>query len=662
MTRILVNNRYLIDDQEAKPAFNQPPALAYAVYRPHETESVGFALVCDPKAPPRLSMISRLQQLVNRHMILIYESAIIEWPLEKRHCPVVIFEKAAGPKLFKTPASIIRPLPEEIVIKNFVSPIATMLNEMHESEIFHRMIRADNIFYEDQRCQDIILGECISSPPGLAQPAIYETIENCLSIPAGRYTNAQSDFYMLGVTLVSLLTGQVPLANLSDEEVTKLKLAKGSYSTLANHERISHGMMELLRGILNDNPNERWTGQMVMDWADGRRQTPKQPHLPVKASRSLRFAGHDYYTTLELAKAFHHYWDQAIALVRTNAVSTWIRRHLDNADLLVAYQNAAGGNFVMENADYDRALARIIIALDPNGPLRFRELSIHIGAIPNFLSMYLKDNEARELLKTSFNAQLPQFQAAQPELQARLFRDAMKFERFRIFAGRSSMGQGLERIAYEFVPDLPCLSPLLEREFVLTIEDLVPALDRVCADKEIKILYLIDRDIAAFLVARTQRNAMENEVSIFDNGIDSDQGRLAQVRFYSSIQNKFNEGKPFFDLCNAAAALIEPCIDRYHSRDTRKQVAEKLKRAARTGILSELILAIDSKQELRNDDEQFQIARIDHAHNIYKLVIHLQDITNKSMIAASIGSKISSVISSGLAIFVIILGSILFIL
>ena len=67
------------------------------------------------------------------------------------------------------------------------------------------------------------------------------------------------DTYAIGVTTLTLLTGQVPCQGMSNEEVLEAKLSKGSYAALAQQARITLTVMEALRGLLNDDPQERWT-------------------------------------------------------------------------------------------------------------------------------------------------------------------------------------------------------------------------------------------------------------------------------------------------------------------------------------------------------------------------------------------------------------------
>ena len=46
---------------------------------------------------------------------------------------------------------------------------------------------------------------------------------------------------------------------MSDEDVLAKKIAHGSYMALVGQRRVSIALMEALRGLLNDDPGDRWT-------------------------------------------------------------------------------------------------------------------------------------------------------------------------------------------------------------------------------------------------------------------------------------------------------------------------------------------------------------------------------------------------------------------
>ena len=82
----------------------------------------------------------------------------------------------------------------------------------------------------------MVLGDCISSPPAIAQ-AVFETIESgAKALPAGRGGSSTNDLYSLGVTILALI-GHVPMAKRMNK--SSEKLTHGSYNALVGRERLS---------------------------------------------------------------------------------------------------------------------------------------------------------------------------------------------------------------------------------------------------------------------------------------------------------------------------------------------------------------------------------------------------------------------------------------
>ena len=78
-----------------------------------------------------------------------------------------------------------------------------------------------------------------------------------------------------------------------------------------------------------------------------------------------------------------------------------------------------------------------------------------------------------------------------------LYRD---LKRARDVMARSSSGDGIERAIYDLNPSLACQSPLVEAYYVLSPEQLLPALNRLAEDTG-EAVVLIDSHIASYIAA-----------------------------------------------------------------------------------------------------------------------------------------------------------------
>ena len=246
----------------------------------------------------------------------------------------------------------IRPMNEDLVARYLIRPMAELMEQFAAADVVHRAIRPDNMYYADAARERMVLGDAIAVPPAITQPVVFETIESGMALPAGRGTGSISnDIYSLGVTILSLLIGNVPLADMPDEKVIIEKLTHGSYNALVGRERLSLTMMEVLRGLLNDDPKERWLVSDLMYWVNGRRQSPAPQGIPRKANRPFVFDGEEYQTTRDLANAFANNWDAAATPIKDGSLNIWLRRGFSDEELIEAVNDAETDPAGIERSD-----------------------------------------------------------------------------------------------------------------------------------------------------------------------------------------------------------------------------------------------------------------------------------------------------------------------
>src|SRR3546814_19923304 len=98
---------------------------------------------------------------------------------------------------------------------------------------------------------------------------------------------------------------------------------------------------------------------------------------------------------------------------------------------------------------------------------------------------------------------------------------------------RTGTGYGMERVAYELNPNLPCRSPLFEADYVSDIGELLPAFDRL-AERGVEIRHLLDRHAGAFIATRF-KGALGSELRAVDNRNDSPVSLVASIRILALI-------------------------------------------------------------------------------------------------------------------------------
>jgi hypothetical protein len=218
---------------------------------------------------------------------------------------------------------------------------------------------------------------------------------------------------------------------------------------------------------------------------------------------------------------------------------------------------------------------------------------------------------------------------------------------------RTAIGEGYERALYEFNPNMPCLSPIIDREYVIDSGHVLPALEHAAA-RRTDLRALMDRHLAAFLTTRFS-GLRGGEFRNMDNEVEPYLPLLTGVRVLETVQSSIQPVRACPALAQCAARLIAPSIKRFHSRVTRKKAEEEMQRAEKTGILSEILDAIDNPVHLANDARDYEYAVLEYGQTIQRLRQLDMDRQNRVQLSRNLGAQVSSVISGFLMTIVSIL-------
>lgn len=647
---VVLNNRVEILPGSPLPALNAPGGPAFLARGTRDRKAEFFAIVCTSGLPARTDMLTALRSVENQAMLRLIEWGVVDWPVDGTRRQALVFERPPGRRLMASLADAIEPMGEERIARHVIQPLAGVLKDLASRAIVHGDIRPTNLFLRDQATGGVMLGECISTLPSYAQPAIMLPIERAMAQPAGRGAGTTADdLYALGITALVLLLGRNPAKQQDDEALLQAKIEKGTYPALVGTMRISLSMMEVLRGLLSDDPKQRWTLNDLEMWVSGRRLSPKQPHVPRKGVRPFEFQGVACWHSRGLARALARAPGAAAQFVDSGELDRWLRRSLGDEARADAVQSAVSSATAAGKAGSfeDRLMGRVCLALDPPAPIRYKQRAVMVDAFGHAIAEAVALSQSPQALGEAIAAQLPIFWVnVQLEAKAEFVPLVQTFDLMRTYLERPGLGHGIERVLYELNQTVPCMSPLVRAHHATTPAELMLALDAAAARAD-RPREPLDRHVAAFLAARF-RKLDDRLLSIA--GSTGDQGRrvTAILNVMADVQRRFGPST-LPNLSAWMAELIEPALERFHSRPKREKVKAELAKAARSGDLGQLMRLVDDPDAVRKDEMGFLAARRDHDRASRDMERARREIENREDVAASLGRQVAAVASSVVA-------------
>lgn len=571
-----------------------------------------FALVCPLDILPRIDLFERFARIESDSLIKPIRWGVVHWPPAKGGRYAIVLTRPGGARLGS--AAGVEPMSASDVQRKVMRPLASLLQDLTSRMLTHRAIRPDNLFFADESRSEVALGECVSAPPAFDQAVLYETIENGMANPSGRGQGTpEDDLYALGVLVAVLLTGDKLCPGMTDHEIVAAKLKVGSYGALLGRSQVPPKLTEPLRGLLCDDPRERWTARDLWLWTEGRQLTPKQPILPAKAARPFRFAGVDYYDTRSLAHAMAGNWDEAMEVLHEEHLADWVRRGFDahRAELLINATRVAEFSSAGSAAKEDFMVSRAMVVLDPRAPVRYRDFAANVEGLGQALGLEYRRTERVQLMAEVMRSGLLMgWFDAQGDLSPVLWPLKKAIEQAVTFLVQARPGYGIERCLYQLCPGWPCQSPLFERDCVYDIKDLLPSLERVVERGE-TTLEPVDSHVAAYCAAHLKHlpERILNNLAAEDRNARY----LAMLRLLAEVQRRTGPAQ-LPALGRWFADLLAPAVETFHNRPYRNQLGQAVERLVSRGVLSELSYVLDNEANREADQRGFAAARAHYQH------------------------------------------------
>ncbi|CCQ75175.1 hypothetical protein [Magnetospira sp. QH-2] len=601
----LLKGQYLVHHNNPAPEYNCPTAKAYNVEDRREPDRTLFALISPPNLPDRVARAESLRVSGLTGVLKPVDWGVIHWPPIGEDTMAIVYAVPTGGRVIPL-GETVDPIQEVQTLQDLViAPLLNTIRELNAMGFTHRTIRPDNMYWSDPTKKVILLGDCLTTPPGHDQPVLFETIERSMCQPEGRgIGDIRDDLYALGVSLVMMLLGYDPTVRYSDNELIERKICDGTYATLCGNERVPMGLVEVLRGLLSDDPTEAWGLDELQAWIDGRRQSPIQRKAAKKADRGFVFENHEYDNLRTLAHAFARNQEAALKALKEGHVIRWIKRSLEDSEM-AGYLERSMEDLEATKGNRQRAedalMANICIALDPEGPIRYRGLSFVPEGIGPVYAKEMIDGDINKVIQVIARGIHRNWFHAQPGSSA--FETRMKA--MEKWLASTDAGMGSERCLYEFNFTLPCQSPLLKGKHVTDLPMLMRALDDVAKEKNPGGTPA-DRHIIAFIAthlgekAEAHLDVMNDETA--DRNVLGTLSLFAQVQWRTGIET-------LYGLTRWMGTTVGPALEAYHSRKVRKDIERDLPKLVRKGSLTELYNRIEDPEALLQDGKAFEEAQ-----------------------------------------------------
>jgi len=647
---------YVIYCDQRIDIYSNGPVKAYAAGLKREGEARMFALVCEPFYAPRFHDINRYQMLSLHSCVTLKIRGVAYWPPAKEERYIIIYNGGIGRPLLPRGEPMHLGLKQNIVLDYVAKSLIDLLHNFQNKNFVHGAIRADNIFDGGSRdMKNIVLGDGVCLPPSLSQPVLYETIQRGMADPVARgLGTGADDLYALGITLAVLMRQNDPMEGLSDHDVVRRKIEYGSYLAVTGKGRFTGAISDLIRGLLNDEMEQRWALDEVLIWMDGQRVSPKPIRRDVKASRAFIFNNTKYIRPSILAMDLDKNPSELVTIVQDGSLLQWVEHSVQDVeaanrlkDIIETLSSKA------HSIGYGEVLVSLVsAALDAFAPIRYNGMAIDVGGLGAIFSekigkkknikplvdLFLKDI----IFKYIINNESNMFdKSSLKQIYDSCHRSLCK----------STMGEGVEKCVYILNQYSMCYSEKLKGYYVTNLEEFLKAVEKLCAKDELEGV-ILDRHMMAFLSVRESRVI---DSFLFDlNSTNHSQKVLGNLQVFAAIQKRLRVSS-LQGLAKVFYNSLPILLNGYHDKFIREEIKKSAALHMKAGNLIEMEALLSNSVTKNKDHNGFlsaikEYSLIENQHNELK-----ERLKNSDNFGVVIGQDFSAIFACVLSFIIVCL-------
>ena len=646
--RIMVGHDIEILPDKERTEYASPATKAYEA-KARNLGGEHFALICGCATVPRVTTIGSYKGLKSLHILRLIEAGVIDWMPENCQKFALIYEKPAGKKMMESADAIPYKVSEDHLIPMIIAPAVKALSDFRNIDFIHGAINAENIYMSGmQGTERIILGDCLSSAPSLQQHPLYEMASRAVAQASGRGPGTiKDDLYALGVCVAMAARGKNFMLGKSPQQIIYEKIEHGSYGAIIGRERIPGGVSEFLRGVLNDDDDQRWSIDDAMRWLEGRHINPKPSRVILKAARPLIFREQKYLDLRSLAEGFSKNVSDAGVEIEKGQFELWLKRNFEDKALRARFDDICEKE---KTAPRDRWIFSVCMALDPFGPLRYKGRSIFPGGLGMALAEAIAQNEDIQIygemvLQQFFNDWIGQIFDELPDAAGIM----SILEKSRAVLSQKMPGYGIERVLYMLDQEVACMSPILRDYFVLSPGNLLLALESI-SQSGTRPDTILDRHMIAFISVR-ERQMIDSHLGYVNSSNKGNQ-MLGIIRTLAAIQRRFFIGS-VPGVGNWLISMTEPIVKLLKDHELRQKLVRAIGRLQDNGNLTALLDLVDDPILIQDDAKRFGMACREYKSLVLEKRAIESYFRKRKYFGKATGRQVAMLFSSVLSVIVI---------